>query len=115
MYSADVWFSRSAAGVDMVLRIGGETVATSCSPESIARELQIRAIRELNIEARFGTELPTSAATLERAADAGFTEPMAALKLIAECSFVGDTAAFPYPERRVRWRAQVPAVNTFLA
>ena len=109
MQTAVVWFSRDAGTVEMALSIDGAVVAKSASPESIVRELQIRAAREIAIEDRFCTELPTSGKTLEQAGHIAFSEPMSALKLIAACSSMGEFAAFPFPERRAKPRTKVPA------
>jgi hypothetical protein len=108
MYSAQVVFSRSGDAVEMTLSAQGSVVAHSASQESIARELQIRGTRLLTIDGIFTTEIPTSARTLAQAASHDFPEPMAAMKLIAACSSMGEVAVFPYPERRARPRAELP-------
>ncbi|WP_373987755.1 hypothetical protein [Duganella sp. BuS-21] len=92
----------------MLLSVGGTVVARSHSPESIMLELQIRAVRELWLEDKFSTILPTSPRTLTSAAEVDFAEPMAALKLIAACSAMGEVPTFPMPERRARPRAETP-------
>nr|WP_315253364.1 hypothetical protein [uncultured Duganella sp.] len=106
MESADVTFSRTGEAVEMTLLIDGIAVANSRSQESIARELQIRAVRFLTIEDLFSTELPTSEKTLSLATDVGFSEQMAAMKLIAACSSMGEVPTFSFRERRAVPRAE---------
>lgn len=106
MDSAEITFFRTDEGIEMRLLIGGVEVASSASQESIARELQIRSIRFLHIEEQFSTELPTSEKTLALAADYHFSEPMAALKLIAACASMGEVPTFTYDERRAVPRAE---------
>jgi len=100
MPTAEVTFTRHPEAVTMTLRIDGQRIAESPSQESIAREMQMRQVRTLSIENIFATSLPTSAATLEQAGHVAFSEPMAALKLIAACAAFGDVALFRHPERR---------------
>ena len=107
MYSAEVAFARERGVVTMTLSAGGSVVATSSSQETIARELQIRGVRWLAIDGLFTTELPTTEKTLAAAASVPFDEPMAAFKLIAACSAVGETVGFLFPERRRRPREPV--------
>ncbi|MYN20564.1 hypothetical protein GTP81_27870 [Rugamonas sp. FT107W] len=107
MHSAEVAFSRDRDVVTMTLSAGGSVIATSASQETIARELQIRSVRFLAIEGLFTTELPTTEKTLAAASSVAFTEPMAALKLIAACSAVGERVGFLFPERRRRPRESV--------
>ncbi|MBY0242398.1 MAG: hypothetical protein K2X55_24095 [Burkholderiaceae bacterium] len=102
MHSAEVSFSRFDTGVEIALSIDGAVVAASSSPESIIRELQIRGVRKLRLENSFVLDLPTSAKTLNLAMEFPFSESMAALKLIAACSDLGEVPTFPYPERRSR-------------
>lgn len=102
--SADVSFFRAGDKVEIVLGVDGQELARRASPESIANECQIRGIRFLTIDGLFFAPLPTSEETLALAADVAFSEPMAALKLLAACSAMGETALFPYPERRARPR-----------
>src|SRR5471032_1461991 len=109
MPTAEVTFTRHPEAVTMTLRIDGQRIAESPSQESIAREMQMRQVRTLSIENIFATSLPTSAATLEQAGHVAFSEPMAALKLIAACAAFGDVALFRHPERRRKPRAVVPA------
>lgn len=104
MPSAKISFLRMDGIVEMKLSIAGIAIAQSASQESIARELQIHEVNEMTIEGLFSTELPTSPGTLKRASTIGFSEPMAALKLIAACSSMGEVAPFSYPERRARPR-----------
>ncbi len=104
MQTAEVVFSRQPGGVSMALSVGGSVIAESASQETIARELQIRSVRFLTIDGVFTTELPTTEKTLAQASAVAFAEPMAALKLIAACSAVGETVGFLFPERRRRPR-----------
>lgn len=106
MDSAEVRFSRIDDAVEMTLLVNGIAVANSSSQESIARELQIRAIRFLTIEELFSTELPTSEKTLSLAAEVKFSEPMTALKLLAACSSMGEVPTFSFRERRAVPRAE---------
>ncbi len=108
MYSAEVVFSRGQDAVEMALSMDGVVVAQSASQESIARELQIRGARWLTIDGIFTTEIPTSEQTLAVAAVHNFNAPLAVMKLIAACASMGEVAAFPYPERRARPRAELP-------
>ncbi|MFA9219391.1 MAG: hypothetical protein ACEQSK_20115 [Sphingomonadaceae bacterium] len=108
MYSAKVVFARSDDGINMILSAGGRVITRSASPESIVRELQIRGTRQLLIDGMFATEIPTTPRTLTQAAEVAFSEPLAVLKLIAACTSMGEVAAFPYPERRARPRAELP-------
>jgi hypothetical protein len=110
MHSAEVGFARERGVVTMTLSAGGSVVATSASQETIARELQIRAVRWLAIDGLFTTELPTTEKTLVAASSVAFAEPMAALKLIAACSAVGERVGFLFPERRRRPREPVTEV-----
>lgn len=107
MHSAEVAFSRERGVVTMTLSAGGSVIATSASQETIARELQIRGVRFLAVDGLFATELPTTEKTLAAASSVEFAEPMAALKLIAACSAVGETVGFLFPERRRRPREAV--------
>lgn len=91
-----------------MLSVDGAVVAMSPSPESILNEIQIRGIRFLTIEDLFSVQLPTTEETLSLASDVQFTEKMAALKLLAEFAWIGDTSLFLYPERRARRRPDVP-------
>jgi len=109
MPTAEVTFTRRPEAITITLRIAGQLVAESPSQESIARELQLRQVRTLSIENRYTTQLPTSARTLEQAGQVDFSEPMAALKLIAACAAFGDVALFRHPERRRKPRAVVLA------
>src|SRR5471030_3046418 len=106
MPTAEVTFTRRPEAITITLRIAGQLVAESPSQESIARELQLRQVRTLSIENRYTTQLPTSARTLEQAGQVDFSEPMAALKLIAAAS---PAPSFPRTKRRrgldARWRA----------
>ncbi|MCU6497432.1 hypothetical protein LPN04_06430 [Rugamonas sp. A1-17] len=104
MQNAEVAFSRELGVVTMTLSAGGNVLATSASQETIARELQIRSVRFLAIDGLFTTELPTTEKTLAAASSVPFAEPMAALKLIAACSGVGERVGFLFPERRRRPR-----------
>jgi hypothetical protein len=108
MHTAEVTFTRRPEAVSITLRIAGQVVAESSSQESIARELQLRQLRFLSIEDIFTTDLPTSERTLKQAAKVGFSEPMAAMKLIAACAAFGEVALFPHPERRGKSRAGGP-------
>ena len=92
MPTAEVTFTRRPEAITITLRIAGQLVAESPSQESIARELQLRQVRTLSIENRYTTQLPTSARTLEQAGQVDFSEPMAALKLIAACAAFGEIA-----------------------
>ncbi|GJI95012.1 hypothetical protein RugamoR57_17300 [Duganella caerulea] len=107
MQNAEVAFSRELGAVTMTLSAGGNVLAQSASQETIARELQIRGVRFLAIDGLFTTELPTTEKTLAAASSVAFTEPMAALKLIAACSAVGERVGFLFPERRRRPREPV--------
>lgn len=100
MQIAEVAFSRQHDVVTMTLSIDGSVIAASASQETIARELQIRAVRFLSLDGQFTTELPTTEKTLAEASNVAFAEPMPALKLIAACSAVGETVGFLFPERR---------------
>jgi len=104
MPTAEVTFARQPEAVMITLRIDGQVIAESPSQESIARELQLRHVRLLSIESVFETHLPTSERTLKQAARADFSEPMAALKLIAACAAFGEVALFHHPERRGKSR-----------
>lgn len=112
MQTAEVAFSRRAGGVSMTLSMGGAVVIESASQETIARELQIRSARFLAIDGVFTTELPTTEKTLDLASAVAFAEPMAALKLIAICSAVGERVGFLFPERRRRPREPAADANT---
>ncbi|RFP12240.1 hypothetical protein D0T25_30520 [Duganella sp. BJB488] len=107
MQNAEVAFSRELGVVMMTLSAGGNVLAQSASQETIARELQIRSVRFLAIDGVFTTELPTTEKTLAAASSVAFPEPMAALKLIAACSSVGERVGFLFPERRRRPREPV--------
>jgi hypothetical protein len=109
MSKAEVLFARRLDVVEMTLRIDGADVAVSTSQEHIARELQMRRIRHLAIDGLFETDLPTSDRTVKVAAELAFTEPLAALKLIAACAAMGEVAAFPFPERRAKPRISLKA------
>jgi len=100
MQTAEVAFSRQHDVVTMTLSIDGSVIVASASQETIARELQIRAVRLLSLDGRFTTELPTTEKTLAEASKVAFSEAMPALKLIAACSAVGETVGFLFPERR---------------
>lgn len=113
MQTAEVAFSRQHDVVTMTLSIGGNVVVASASQETIARELQIRAVRFLALDGLFTTELPTTEKTLAEASGVAFAEPMQALKLIAACSAVGETVGFLFPERRRKAR-EAPAEETEL-
>ncbi|GJI99983.1 hypothetical protein RugamoR64_05220 [Duganella rhizosphaerae] len=104
MQTAEVVFSRRQGVLSMALSVGGSVIAESASQETIARELQIRSVRFLTIDGVFTTELPTTEKTLTQASAVAFAEQMAALKLIAACSAVGETVGFLFPERRRRPR-----------
>jgi serine kinase of HPr protein (carbohydrate metabolism regulator) len=104
MQTAEVGFSRRDGVVRMTLSVGGDVLADSASPESIARELQIRGLRTLTIDGLFTTELPTREKTLALAMEVAFPEQMPALKLIAACAAWGEEVSFPFPERRQRPR-----------
>ena len=104
MQTAEVALSRQAGVVIMTLSVNGGVIAASASQESIAREMQIRSLRWLSIDGLFTTELPTTEKTLAQASEVAFAEPMAAFKLIAACSAVGETVGFLFPERRRRPR-----------
>lgn len=104
-HATAVWFARPENAVELTLIKNGNVIAKSASAESIARELQILGARELSIEDKFVTELPTSDRTLKQAAALAFSEPLAALKLIAACAAIGEFAAI-MPERRARPRAE---------
>lgn len=106
---ASVTFARTDGIIEMILRIDGEEVFRSASQESIARELQIYGAKQLTIEDKFSTELPTSSKTLSEAASVPFSELMAALKLLAACASSGEPSAMPFPERRAK-----PRVEKFL-
>lgn len=106
MGSANVSFTRVQGLVEMLLEIDGVTVARTSSTESIVLELQIREVRELQIEGKFSSILPTSEKTLAAAAEIPFTEVMPALRLLAACSFMGEFPTFSYPERRKKPRAE---------
>ena len=108
MPTVEVLFSRNEGVVEMTLRMNGQDVAASVSQEHIARELQMRRIRHISIDGLFETDLPTSDRTVKAAAEVNFTEPMAALKLIAACASMGEVAAYPFPERRAKPRMQEP-------
>lgn len=107
MRTAEVTFSRQDGVPTMTLSVDGGVIAVSASQETIARELQIRALRFLSIDGVYATELPTTEKTLALASEVAFAEPMAALKLIAACSAVGETVGFLFPERRRRPREPV--------
>lgn len=111
MSNAEIWFARNEGVVEMTLRIDGSDVASSPSQEHIARELQMRRIRHIGIEGLFETDLPTSERTVKAAAEVSFSEPLAALKLIAACASMGEVAAYPFPERRARPRVAFAAVR----
>lgn len=105
MSSANVSFTRVQGHLEMVLEIDGTTVAHTSSAESMVLELQIRGVREVQIEGKFSTILPTSEKTLVAASEVQFTEAMPALRLLAACSFMGEFPTIPYPERRKKPRA----------
>jgi hypothetical protein len=107
MSQAELVFVRKEDVVEMTLRINGHDVASSASQEHIARELQMRRIRHINIDGLFETDLPTSDRTVKAAAEVNFREPMAALKLIAACASMGEVAAYAFPERRAKPRPTV--------
>lgn len=90
----------------MVLEINGAAVARTSSAESMVLELQIREVRELQIEGKFSTFLPTSEKTLVAATEIPFSEMMPALRLLAACSFMGEVPTFSLPERRKKPRAE---------
>ncbi|MQA40962.1 hypothetical protein [Rugamonas aquatica] len=100
MQTAEVAFSRQHDVVTMTLSIDGSVIVASASQETIARELQIRAVRFLSLDGLFTTELPTTEKTLAEASNVAFAELMPTLKLIAACSAVGETVGFLFPERR---------------
>ncbi|MYM23219.1 hypothetical protein GTP46_11235 [Duganella sp. FT135W] len=105
MKSANVFFSRAQGHVEMVLEIDCETVARTSSPESIVMELQIREVRELHIEGKFSTYLPTSEKALTAAAEIPFTEMLSVLRLLAACSYMGEFPSIAQPERRKKPKA----------
>lgn len=108
MQTAEIAFSQPhgdfSMSPSMTLSIGGEFVLESSSQETIARELQIRAVRYVTFDGVFTAELPTTQKTLAQASELTFAEPMATLKLIAACAAVGETVGFLFPERRRRPR-----------
>ena len=111
MPNAEIWFARNDGVVEMTLRVDGSDVAVSASQEHIARELQMRRIRHIGIDGLFETDLPTSERTVKAAAEINFSEPLAALKLIAACASMGEVAAYPFPERRAKPRVPFAAVR----
>jgi len=108
MSSADVSFARVNDAVVMELSIQGRTVIRTTSQESVVRELQMLGVRELKIEEKFVTELPTSSKCLAAAALVPFGELMAVLKLIAACASIEEIWPLPVPERRTRPQAEKP-------
>lgn len=110
MSSADVSFQRVDGAVAMELVIDGRFIMHSTSQESIVRELQIHSARELRIDGKFFTELPTTLKTLTAAAEVPFDELMAALKLVAACASI-DEVSRAIPERRAIPRAEKLQAN----
>ncbi|MYN07504.1 hypothetical protein GTP77_09130 [Massilia sp. FT127W] len=111
MHNADISFARVLGVVEMTLCVDGVAVARTASPESVVRELQIRGGRELRLEGGLVLELPTTLKTLDMASGLAWSEPMAALKLIAACCDLGEIPIFSYPERRARPRAEATAIG----
>ena len=107
MYDAEVAFTRENGEVVMTLRLNQQVILTSPSCESIVRELQLRGVRRLTVDQLFTTELPTSSHTLEQAGAIPFPELMPALRLIASCSAMAESATLPFSERRAKPRPLV--------
>lgn len=107
MHCAEVEFTRSAGIVVMTLMVNRNAVLVSSSHESIVRELQLREVRHLTIDGKFSTELPTIGVSVSIAAEVEFSEPWAALRLVAACTSFGESHAFPFPERRLKKRTEI--------
>lgn len=106
MTAAEVTFIRESDSIKLVLAMNGETLITTPIHESVVRELHLRKVRELTIDGRFSTTLPTTRQTLDLAAQVMFDEPMAVLRFIAACAALDHST--PQPERRKRPRPELP-------
>lgn len=87
-HSGAVHFERSPQGrVDIVLCMGGETVARSDCPANIAAEVAMRDISLLAFSDSFVIAIPTDHATPATVADLARSTPevLTACRLIAEC------------------------------
>lgn len=100
MNKADIIFFRTSESVEIRLFMDGHNILNTSSLESIVRELQIRQVAVLGIEDLFSVDLPTTKASLTAAEGIRFSEPWAALKVIAACAAVGDISSYAPPERR---------------
>lgn len=89
----------------MSLSVGHELIVKSSSPESIAREAELRGLKALHLDDGFTFTLPASNATLEDAAEAELKYPLVALKLVAACTWLTEMAPYAIPERRQVRRA----------
>jgi len=96
MPAAEVRFERIQGVIKMHLRVSGKLALVSSSVESIVSVLQARRVRRLTIDDLFSTALPTVKGTLDLAAQVAFEEELSALRLIAACAAMEDTASlFP--------------------
>jgi len=101
MSTGNIQFEPYANGhIAMSLTVSGELILKSSSVESIAREIELRALRLVCLDGGFEFTLPANSSTLEAAAQADLKYPMIAYKLVAACAWLADMTQLIEPERR---------------